>query len=338
MFAWTPRGDDSWGPHREAEYLRRAAIASYRVSRAKEPDRLWELIVEETCSWLYPTAVRAYSLPEPGTPELVIPAAVDVPPDAALMEAALLLRAPARGRSLISNHPMIDPDLAGLSARLGLTDSVVHVMLLRAYRETHGAVAIHWIGKPRPTYDRRSGFLAFWDDAGLAVAKNHERQQLERAAFHDTKTGLPNQAALERELARHASTLPLGVLVADFDGMREANAAFDGDFARGGDVLVRAVGAAIRTFAQRDEFACRMNTAGDEFCLLIPGADATAAEQRARELETVLDTLDVPVSHRHVYRGASVGGVSRAADETPGQTLGRAATAMRERKLQRRAA
>jgi len=94
-----------------------------------------------------------------------------------------------------------------------------------------------------------------------------ERAGLERAAHIDALTRLQNQAALEAALARHADTIPIGVLVLDFDGMRAANAAFANDYARGGDVLIVAVAQVLERFAGPGELAARMHTHGDEFCL-----------------------------------------------------------------------
>jgi diguanylate cyclase (GGDEF)-like protein len=343
MYAWSPRTFDPGPSEHDFDFMRRAAMSSFRILRTTNRDELWERIVEEVGWWLEASAVRAFRMDDQHEPSLVSTAVGgELPPDAALMEASLLIRALGQGRSLISNHPQIAPELVPLSESLERSGSVVHVLLLRAFQESHGAVAVHWLGAPRPSYERRSGFLSFWDNAGVAVALDSERERIARerevllrAAYYDTKTGLPNQAALERELAAHAETLPLGVVVADFDGMREANKAFDDDYARGGDVLIRAVGVALERFAGPGEFAARMNTAGDEFCLLVPGADEAMAQRRAEELECTLDTLEVPASHRHVYRGASVGGVARLPEETPGQALGRASTAMRDRKLRR---
>jgi hypothetical protein len=59
---------------------------------------------------------------------------------------------------------------------------------------------------------------------------------------------------------------------------------------------------------------------------------------RAAEVEHRLDNLAVPGTHRDVYHGASVGHAQRLDGETAGQTLGRAIEAMRERKLDRKAA
>jgi diguanylate cyclase (GGDEF)-like protein len=215
------------------------------------------------------------------------------------MELGLVGRSLGRGRWLISNHPALDRDLADLHATLAASDSVVHILLLRAHQATHGIVAVHWLSAPRPGYERRSGVYQYWDSAGLA---------------------------------RHAGTHPLGVLVLDFDGMRAANAAFENDHARGGDVLIVAVARALQRFAGDADLPARMHTRGDEFCLIMPGCDEAGTAHRCDELQGLLDGLAVPESHRHVYHGASVGGAARVAGEGAAETLARASRAMHERK------
>jgi diguanylate cyclase (GGDEF)-like protein len=248
------------------------------------------------------------------------------------MERVLTRRSLARERSLISNHPRLDPDLAPLAVALAAANSVVHIMHLRANAETHGLIAVHWLSKPRPGFERRAGFYSYWDNAGLAVALVQERAALERTAYVDALTGLPNQRSLDAALERHAGTDPLGVLVLDFDGMRAANAAFENDYARGGDVLIVAVANALRDFAGEGELAARMHTRGDEFCLLLPGSDEAATARRGERLQQLLTDLEVPETHRHVYRGASVGGAARTPGEPIAETLARASRAMHERK------
>ncbi len=164
-----------------------------------------------------------------------------------------------------------------------------------------------------------------------------ELAELRERAYRDRLTGLPNGNALDEELRLHADTRPFSVLVLDFDGMREANNVFK-SYRRGGDVLIAAVGRALGGLVTDGEFAARQHAAGDEFAVLIPGADADAAARRANELEASLDTLDVPPVYKQIYRGASVGHATRRPGETPGQVLGRAVTAMQERKCARRAA
>jgi hypothetical protein len=248
MHAWTPRDLDAFD--REPGYLRQSATMSFRILRLHDADAVWSQLVVDTREWLGADAVRAFRLDTDGIPTLTATGGTDAIPGASqLMELALVEASLARSRSLISNHPRLDPDLVPLGGQLADAGAIVHTVLVRAHQETRGIVAAHWITSPRPGYERRAGFLQYWDNAGLAVAIAEERAALERTAYVDALTGLPNQRALEAEIARHADTRRLGVLVLDFDGMRAANAAFENDYARGGDVLIVAVANALREFA-----------------------------------------------------------------------------------------
>jgi diguanylate cyclase (GGDEF)-like protein len=330
MYAWTPRGFEEFDL--EPSYQRRSDSLSFRILRIADLPQLWPQLAADVGEFLDASAARVFALHD-GAPALQSVSGADPLPDvAARMEDALLHRALMRGRSLISNHPRLAPDLVGLSVALASTDSVVHVLLLRAHQQTHGVVVAHWLSAPRPGFERRAGFYSYFENAGLAVATAIERDNLKRTAFVDPLTGLPNQRALEAELDRRAATDPLGVLVLDFDGMRAANAAFENDYARGGDVLILAVARALERFARAGELAARMHTRGDEFCLILPGSDAAATGHRCDELQRLLTDLEVPDTHRPVYRGASVGGAARAPGEALGETLARASRAMHERK------
>ena len=163
-----------------------------------------------------------------------------------------------------------------------------------------------------------------------------ELAELRERAYRDRLTGLPNGFALEEELRAHEDTMPFSVLALDFDGMREANNLFK-SYRMGGDVLIEAVSRALRGLVTDGEFAARQHSAGDEFAVLIPGADAEAASRRANDIEASLDILDVPAAYQQVYCGASVGHATRRPGETPGQVLGRAVSAMHERKSARQA-
>lgn len=147
-------------------------------------------------------------------------------------------------------------------------------------------------------------------------------------------TGLPNSEALERQLEEHEATWPFSLLVLDFDGLREANTAYG--WRDGGDVVILAVGEALAALAEPDEFPARLHTAGDEFGLLLPGADEQTAQRRRAEVEAALDGLDLPAQFDGIYGGASVGCASRIPGETTGQTLGRAIDEMRKRKKNRK--
>jgi diguanylate cyclase (GGDEF)-like protein len=342
MFAWSPR--DLEGYARQDSYARRGAMLSFEILRTHDREMFWPRVVKDVAEWLDATSVHGFDLDADGVPVTTTATGSDRLPQAAVeMERELLARALACGRSLISNHPRLDHDLWDLAEELEATGSVVHAVLLRAYQRSVGAIVVHWIGVPRPGFERREGFCTYLENASLALALLHERDarrveldDLHRTAYTDGLTGLPNHRALERELDAVAGS-NLAVLVLDFDGMREANAAFQNDYARGGDVLIRAFSHALGRLLRPGEFAARLHTAGDEFCVLLPGCDEATALRRAGELEAAIDRLEVPHSHRHVYGGASVGAAAALPGEPPLGTLARASVGMHERKLARRA-
>jgi diguanylate cyclase (GGDEF)-like protein len=320
--------------------LRRASMRGHAVLVERDVVRQRALIAADTLALLDADAVQSFELEEGCLYAEGERYGLPLPDLAVRMQTALLPAALAAGRSLISNHPQLDADLADLAARCDESRITTHLLLVRAYGQTHGAYAVHWLGRERPSYEARSGFYHYWDTIGIAVAAAHERARLDAEmaeireyAFFDSLTGLPNAQALERELAANLLTHPFSVLALDFDGLREANAAFG--YTAGGDLLIRTVGSALKTFSRRGEFTARMHTAGDEFALLLPGVGKREAKLRAAELEAELDALRVPDTHQSLYRGASVGHASRHRQETPGQVLGRAIEQMRARKLVR---
>jgi diguanylate cyclase (GGDEF)-like protein len=322
--------------------LKRAVGRAYVVLRERDPSRQQVLICADVLDLLEASAVRPFQFVRGQWRVAAEANSPSLPELAEEMERALLPRALAQNKSLLSSHPRLDPALADLASRCRAAEITTHLLLVRAGEETHGAYAAHWIGRQRPPYEQRVGFYYYWDTIGIAAAAASERvlveaefARLRQRAFWDRLTGLPNALALEDELHAHDKTLPLSVLALDFDGLREANAAFG--FVEGGDVLIRSVGQGLRTLVLPREFAARMHTAGDEFAVLLPGAEADVARTRTAEIESGLDDLEVPETHRAIYRGASVGFATRRdLDETPGQTLGRAIETMRERKSERR--
>jgi diguanylate cyclase (GGDEF)-like protein len=180
-------------------------------------------------------------------------------------------------------------------------------------------------------------------DPGLALAISNERQlvereveRLQRLAFHDELTGLPNQLALKQELEHRLEPRKPAVTVlhVDFDGMREANNALG--YETGGDFLIRTVGQAIPGLLGEDELVARLHRAGDEFaCVLRAGEDG---QTRAAALEAGLALIPLPDSHKPFYRGASVGWDSSEHGDDAAALIACAAERMRERKRQRRRA
>jgi len=319
---------------RQAEdvQLRTASARAYAVLGERDPVRQEARVAADLLELLVADSVQCFELGE----DEVRPGdcyGQSLPRLALAMQQELLLRALPSGRSLLSSHPELPSELAGLAEDCRRARVTTQLLLARAHGETLGVFAVHWFGRDRPGYEVRGGFDDYWDLIGFALAATEERTRLQRVAYVDPLTGLPNSQALERELSAHALTQPLSVLALDFDGLKQANTVHG--FALGGDLLIRTVGRALGALCRPGEFVARLYTAGDEFAVLLPGLDAATAALRAAELETDLDQVAVPETLVGIYRGASVGHASRRPGETPGQVLGRAGDRIRARKLAR---
>ena len=97
----------------------------------------------------------------------------------------------------------------------------------------------------------------------------------------------------------------LNILYLDFDGMRKANSQFG--YEKGGDVLIRDVGQALKSLTDQPEFPhdriAEAMSSQSSCRVLTPDPGAA----RAAEIERQLDALQVAATHQHLYHGASVG-------------------------------
>jgi diguanylate cyclase (GGDEF)-like protein len=328
----------------EERWLRNAMFKVPRLVREGNPARQREIVAADIAELMDAETVRIYEVAESGKLELAAGQdSFSIPADAQQMERELLARAVPAGKSLLSSHPHLDGELAELAARCAAQGLVTEVMPISIDGGTHGAFGAHWLTKQRPGETRRITFYSYFWLAKSVLASTRELERLDRRlaelhhhAYVDQLTGLPSGLALDEQLRGHNDTVTLSVVSLDFDGMREANSAFG--YEQGGDVLIRAVGHALGDMTQDPEFPARQHRGGDEFAVILPGADAGDAAQRAAQIERQLDELPVPRSHLHVYKGASVGHATRQPGEEPGQTLGRAIESMTERKRARRIA
>jgi len=108
--------------------------------------------------------------------------------------------------------------------------------------------------------------------------------RLEYQTLHDTLTGLPNRALfvthLEQTLlsARCGQT-PFALFFLDLDRFKVIN---DRLGHQAGDMLLQLVAARLRSGLRESDLAFRLH--GDEFAIILPGGDATAAAVVARRL------------------------------------------------------
>ena len=113
-------------------------------------------------------------------------------------------------------------------------------------------------------------------------------QHIERLAYYDALTDLPNRALLmqQAELALALAArrrISLAVLFLDLDRFKEVNDALGHS---AGDVLLTQVAARLQALVRVEDMVCRLG--GDEFVLLLPEADQEGALRVANKVLAAL--------------------------------------------------
>jgi diguanylate cyclase (GGDEF)-like protein len=148
--------------------------------------------------------------------------------------------------------------------------------------------------------------------------------RVERAAFVDSLTGLPNRPAFERRLAKEwrrseRYDRPLGMLLIDLDDFKIVN---DTQGHAAGDAVLREVAAAISGRIRVSDMAARLG--GDEFVVICPETPLAGLEMLARSLEELLSEASIATSIGYTER--------EPADGDPEHFVERADAAMYRRK------
>jgi diguanylate cyclase (GGDEF)-like protein len=152
-------------------------------------------------------------------------------------------------------------------------------------------------GKPRLS-ERDGVFLrAIADQIAVAIGRAELFAKVEALAYTDPLTGLANRRVLEHELERTCDA-PAGpgapaLILCDIDGLKAVN---DQAGHEAGDAVIVRVAMALSEAAGADEDAVVSRIGGDEFCVLLPGGGAEAAEAIAARAAGRLGADDaVPV-------------------------------------------
>ena len=130
--------------------------------------------------------------------------------------------------------------------------------------------------------------------AAVALRNGTLIDQLTHEAMHDSLTGLPNRALLQRRLgealtAADAHGRPVAVMIMDLDGFKDVN---DTLGHQSGDDLLVEVARRMTATAGHDVTVARLG--GDEFAVLLPQVRDAATAVRAAE--RLLVALEPPVT------------------------------------------
>jgi diguanylate cyclase (GGDEF)-like protein/PAS domain S-box-containing protein len=145
---------------------------------------------------------------------------------------------------------------------------------------------------------KRRMAVALSEQVALALSNLMLRDTLRQQVVRDPLTGLFNRLYMEetlnrevRRASRHGTRL--GLLMVDLDHFKEVNDSFGHE---AGDTALREVGALLRSQIRGEDVPCRYG--GEEFVLILPGANLTATHERADHIRDALKQMRV--RHRGV--------------------------------------
>ena len=117
--------------------------------------------------------------------------------------------------------------------------------------------------------------------AGNITEKKKQEEELNYLSTHDALTGLFNRAYFDAEMVRMANSrqYPLGMVVADVDGLKNINDNFG--HAEGDQIIKRAAMALKNSFRGEDVVA---RIGGDEFAVILQNADEASVKEAIKRV------------------------------------------------------
>ena len=144
------------------------------------------------------------------------------------------------------------------------------------------------------------------------TARKKAEAYLEYLGKHDVLTRLYNRAFYMDEINRleRKSLRPVSAIIIDLNGLKEANDESGHD---AGDALLRRMGEVLNSVVSLPNHAARVG--GDEFALLMPGADEITATAM---VETINELLKI---NNQFYSSAPLSVAIGVATSQPGETM-----------------
>jgi diguanylate cyclase (GGDEF)-like protein len=144
----------------------------------------------------------------------------------------------------------------------------------------------------------------FAEQVSLSLANIRLREALRSQSIRDPLTGLYNRRYLEEMLERETrravrAEQGLGVLMLDLDHFKQFNDTYGHD---AGDAVLRETASLLLKSVRAEDIVCRFG--GEEFMVLLPGADLKTTQARAERIRSRLRELTV------LHHGRSLGTIT----------------------------
>lgn len=154
-----------------------------------------------------------------------------------------------------------------------------------------GPLGLLYLAHPAFAHDRTPPWAAtaIAERTSIALGALQRQEQLQRRAIRDALTGLFNRGFMEEALAMEQQRAlrrgsAIGVMLLDVDHFKRFNDSY-GHAA--GDTLLRGIGGLMQHTVREGDMPCRYG--GEEFVVILPGADLATTHQRAEALRAIIE-------------------------------------------------
>lgn len=190
------------------------------------------------------------------------------------------------GRPILNGSPSVEPGFLEASDHSMRLNSALAVPL-QGLDGVAGVLSLYGVERDAFSRDQLRVLLAISSKIGASIDNAMKYEQARTSATTDFLTSLPNARSLfvhlDGEVARSLrEDEDLAVLVCDLDGFKLVNDRF-GHLV--GNALLRAVATNLRNACRKSDCVARMG--GDEFVIVMPGADEETVKNRVLEFDKI---------------------------------------------------